>query len=413
MSHPRVLVTDARRGSALAVIRSLGRRGWHVTAADEAALSPGLRSRFASSRLLYPSPWQAPDAAARVLVDAARRLNIDLLIPVTDDVILPLVQTWQEESPSTRLAAAPRAALEIAWDKWDTIELAGRLGVPVPRGGLVPTGEEAVALARQLRWPVVVKPRRSRVYRRGQRLERREVRYARDEAELRRSFDAARHPGETIVQEFCEGDGHGVELLLDEGRIVAAFQHHRLREVPPTGGASAYRESVPLDPLLLDLSGRLLAELRWTGLAMVEFKLTAGGPRLMEINGRIWGSLPLAVASGMDFPYRMARLFLEGSPAERSAPDTTYTVGLRSHDLTLEASWIGSTLLGTHRMPGLAYPRRHEALGAAASLFRPGDRWDTRAWADPLPLAVEGVRLATVAGERVVRRLRGTGGSSK
>ena len=63
-----------------------------------------------------------------------------------------------------------------------------------------------------------------------------------------------------------------------------------------TGGASSYRESVALDARLLEDSVRLLQALRWTGLAMVEFKVGADGYHLMEINGRVWGSLPLAVA---------------------------------------------------------------------------------------------------------------------
>ena len=37
---------------------------------------------------------------------------------------------------------------------------------------------------------------------------------------------------------------------------------------------------------------------------MVEFKLDArdGVAKLMEINGRFWGSLQLAVDAGVDFP---------------------------------------------------------------------------------------------------------------
>ena len=47
-----------------------------------------------------------------------------------------------------------------------------------------------------------------------------------------------------LLQEYYTGEGHGVELLLDEGRPLAMFQHKRLREIPIHGGASALRESV-------------------------------------------------------------------------------------------------------------------------------------------------------------------------
>src|SRR3712207_1619892 len=97
-----------------------------------------------------------------------------------------------------------------------------------------------------------------------------------------------------LLQEYYRGEALGVELLTERGRPLLAFQHRRLREVPITGGASSFRESVPLDLALLELSLRIMRALDWTGLAMVEFKVGAEGPKLMEVNGRVWGSLPLA-----------------------------------------------------------------------------------------------------------------------
>ncbi len=105
------------------------------------------------------------------------------------------------------------------------------------------------------------------------------------------------------------GPGVGVFLLLWEGKLRAAFAHRRLREKPPSGGVSVYRESIALDPVLLERSRRLLESFGWQGVAMVEYKIDerTGTPILMEINGRFWGSLQLAVDAGVDFP----RLLIE------------------------------------------------------------------------------------------------------
>jgi NAD(P)-dependent dehydrogenase (short-subunit alcohol dehydrogenase family) len=59
-TKPTVLVTDAGRGSAIAIIRSLGRRGWRVIAADYDRRSLGFQSRHASERLIYPAPETSP-----------------------------------------------------------------------------------------------------------------------------------------------------------------------------------------------------------------------------------------------------------------------------------------------------------------------------------------------------------------
>jgi hypothetical protein len=51
-------------------------------------------------------------------------------------------------------------------------------------------------------------------------------------------------------------------------------------------------ESIATDPRLMECAERLLSAAQWEGPAMVEFKITSDGtPYLMEINGRLWGSL--------------------------------------------------------------------------------------------------------------------------
>jgi hypothetical protein len=132
-------------------------------------------------------------------------------------------------------------------------------------------------------------------------------------------------------------------------------------------------------------SVQLLEDLNWTGLAMVEFKLGAQGPRLMEINGRVWGSLPLAVHSGMDFPGRLADLWLHGPPPDSAPVNTSYRVGVRSRNLELDLMWIVSVLLGRNRFPFLPAPPRRQALQALAGLFNPRARFDILSLADPGP----------------------------
>src|SRR5438045_3660574 len=87
---PTVLVTNAGLGSAISIIRSLGRKGWRVIAADSNPRSLGFRSRYAQERLLCPAPETAPREFVATLLQAARGCGIDLIIPVTDAAILPL-----------------------------------------------------------------------------------------------------------------------------------------------------------------------------------------------------------------------------------------------------------------------------------------------------------------------------------
>ena len=313
-ANPRILVTDAGRGCAVAIIRSLGRRGWHVIAADSTPRSPGMCSRYAAGKLVYPAPDKNPHEFVEAMLATARSHEVDLIVPVTDATILPLSAARNQFEPDCKLAIPPAGALDIVNDKLRTIELAQRLGVPAPRTVLARTAAEAVEHASQFSWPVVLKPQASSQYY-DDRVDKFEVSYAHNLDDLARKMGEFEGRSVVLMQEYFGGVGMGVELLMHRGRPVAAFQHQRLREIPLTGGASAFRKSVALDPVLYDHAVRLLGALDWTGLAMVEFKVADDGARLMEINGQVWGSLPLAVQSGIDFPAALVELWLsDGHP---------------------------------------------------------------------------------------------------
>jgi len=159
-----------------------------------------------------------------------------------------------------------------------------------------------------------------------------------------------------LLQEKIPGPGAGIFLCCDRGRPVAVFSHRRLREKPPSGGVSVLAESVTPDPAVRAHAERLLAALGWHGVAMVEFKIDerTGVPHLMEINGRFWGSLQLAIDAGVDFPSILVDLALGRAAAE----PPPYREGVR-----LRWFWgdVDATLL---RLFGPPQQRRGSRLAA-------------------------------------------------
>lgn len=375
----RVLVTDARLGSAVAVIRSLGRAGYDVIAADSRPFSAGIYSRYACGRLRYPVPQTFPDDVVDALLETARTRSIDLIFPVTDEVIMPLSEQRDRFDGVCTLALPDPGVLALAWDKNATFDLARRLSIPTPRTAQVTTVEEALDAADDLGWPVVLKPQASRILRTGSAVEAFSVGYANTPRELEERMRHLEGRTTVLLQEYCSGEARGVGLLAVDGETLRAFEYRRLREMPPTGGPSSFRESVPLDDVHYDHATRLARALRWTGLAMIEFK-GADPATLMEVNGRVWGSIALAVKSGVDFPAEAARLYLTGDVARTSG---AYSVGVRSRDLRLEVSWIAAVLRGRRKYPFIAYPPRRAALGVALRLFASRDGFDVLSWKDP------------------------------
>lgn len=378
----KILVTDAGRGSAITLIRSLGRKGWHVIAADSNPNSLGFRSRYASETLVYPPADTDAKGMIDALYKAVRERGIDLLIPVTDAIILPLVEVREEFEAICKLALPQTASLKIVTDKLKTLELADRLGVPTPRTRLVKNTDEACEAAAGMGFPIVLKPQASRQYT-GQASEGFNVCYAESLDHLARQMARFEGRCSVLLQEYYSGVGYGVELLTCDGEPLAAFQHKRLREIPITGGASSFRESVALDPQMYEYATCLLREIRWTGLAMVEFKVGSQGAKLMEINGRVWGSLPLAVHSGVDFPALLADMILNGKRPEKLL--NTYKLGVRSRNLELDMLWIAAVMVGKQRYPFLKMPSRLQGVAAFIGLFNPTYKYDILSLSDPRP----------------------------
>ncbi len=138
---------------------------------------------------------------------------------------------------------------------------------------------------------------------------------------------------------------------------------------------------------------------------MVEWKVGPGGAYLMEVNGRIWGSLPLAVAAGVDFPRLLAEVFsgaarLPGLDRGRTNGSTPYPTGIRSRNLELELRWIASALRSP--APPGTRPTRADGLRVAAGLLDPRVGHDVFSLADPLPGIVDVVRLGTRLRRRIV-----------
>lgn len=401
-----VLVTDAGRGSAIAFLRSLGQKGWHVIAADSDRQSAGFRSRYTAERFVYPAPQRSPRAFVEGLHAFLRTRAVDLVLPVTDECIHPLAHARARFEGLTRLVIASDQALATVTDKSATLALARDLGVPVPGTQAVTTTEEARAAAARLRFPLVVKPAISRRYLPAEdRIEAGPVSFARDLSELELRMDGLAGGQVVLLQEYEAGTGVGLECLAHEGRVLRAFQHRRLAEIPVSGGASAWRESMALDPELLEYARRLIAALSWTGLIMLEFKL-GSRPWLIEINGRVWGSLPLACLAGVDFPGELAELYcpvngrpVNGAPTRAHATvdglvQAPYRIGVRAYNFELMLSWIAQVLIGRARHPYLPHPGRERALAGLLGLLDPAQKSDLAGGADFAPRLAEARRIA-------------------
>lgn len=315
------------------------------------------------------------------------RHRIQVVVPMSDAAAVALLARRSEFPSACTLPFPATDRWLAATNKVDLLARAEAAGLDVPRS-LTLDRHGASAAARDLHYPAAVKPHRSVVSDGGSSYPVTLVENEKECVEAITALPDAAFP--VLLQERIVGPGEGIFLLRWEGRIVAAFAHRRLRERPPHGGVSVYRESIALEPDFYAGAIRLLEDLDWEGVAMIEGKrdLRSGRPVVMEINGRFWGSLQLAIDAGVDFPALLVAAAV-GAPLPHTPP--LYRRGIRSRWEWGDLDHLLLRLLRSRRTLRLdrSAPSRVELLRSFVAWDRDRDRPEIWRRSDPAPFILE------------------------
>jgi predicted ATP-grasp superfamily ATP-dependent carboligase len=325
--------------------------GYFVATLSDRQPSLASASRYAAISERCPVPARDSESFLETTVDVASRHRIDVVLPMTEISTLLLTHHRERLPSNCRLPFPSYESVRRASNKAESLELARSIGVPVPESRAISSPSAALDAIDDFQYPVVIKPACSRVLTAAGWISN-SVSYAAEPGALRRRLSEI--PVESypvLLQERINGPGVGVFMLFDRGRAIARFSHRRLREKPPSGGVSVLSESIGVDPDAADQAERLLKGLEWHGPAMVEFKRDErdGSLRLMEINGRFWGSLQLAIDAGVDFPALLVDIAMGTAPAEPPG----YRSGVRCRWLSGDLDSLLLIILKRHRQLNL------------------------------------------------------------
>lgn len=368
---PRVVVT---------VARSLARQGVRCIVAVTPGQKFTVRSRAIDNVVHLEG---SPAVAGAMLVEIVSRHRAAWVVPCTDGALAIIAQVYDELTRITSVGCPRPEVVQRVLDKEQTLAAAIRCGVPVPASVSIGTAADIDAAVATLRFPIIAKPGDRGVESRHSF----KTRTFSDVDQLRAAFaqDAAFGRG-LLFQRYQSGDGVGVEILMRNGRPVAHFQHRRLAELPASGGVCVYGVSETADPMLLEHAVRLLKELEWDGVAMVEFRhdRQTNEAGLLEVNGRFWGSIALPVMSGVDFP----SLAWQAAQGREPIAPVSYRDGVQFR-WTAGALMRYALAFGSERSERSEGFSRSRATRDLLSQLRPGIQsalWD---WRDPLPALQE------------------------
>ncbi|MBZ2167850.1 ATP-grasp domain-containing protein [Marinobacter sp. F4216] len=303
--EPRILVLDGNQRASLAAVRSLGEKGLWVAVGDSTDRCMAGLSRFCQRSITYPDPFESPRFFFEELLRQIEALKISFILPISEATTYVVLKYRQELPPHLTLPFPDADSMEQLADKNKLFKFADEHGIPIPETIFCNNVAEGLqALEKIHTYPVVLKPAKSRILLPDRIFSTRVMtaQSAEQAASLLKQNDFFEFP--YSIQSFIEGEGQGVFALFNQGEPVCYFSHRRLREKPPSGGVSVLSESAPLDDRLRESAEKLLRTANWHGVAMVEYRVSNDGlGYLMEVNPRFWGSLQLAVDSGIDFPW--------------------------------------------------------------------------------------------------------------
>ena len=385
----------------LSVVRSLGRAGKEVHVVPFDYQAPALRSKYIRHVHIVPAYNDGPGAWRDTVLALLRSYEFKLVIPTCDRAILAF-DAFRQSFEQFPIAIPNAAATETLFDKQRTRELAVMLGIPVAVGRELRENDTAERLADDFGLPVALKPRRSYTLSRESFGSRGQVTIVQTLSELVTCLEGIQDRSGYIVEQYFHGVGVGVSVLANEGRIIQAFQHRRLRE---GRSGSSCRVSELLNHHLLKACQTICRHSSLTGICMFEFRYNPATEDwvLLEANARFWGSLPLPLSLGVDFPRLLYELFV----SKTEQPQRFYPVGIRARNFALD----GRNLLA--EIPRLRLHSVGSWLSSVADFLAQPLRWlagtersDTFVGDDLKPALAECGRLVRSAAPRIAAAVR-------
>lgn len=316
-----VFITDGFWRKSLAAVRALSKSGLKVGVGERTILAPALFSKYVDWRYIYPSVNLYPDKFISWLEKLVKINKFDVLITPEEETCLLISQNKERLSKFIRIPLPEYSAINFLRNKFSLISHAKNLGIPCPNTKLISSIQDIYNYKHSHKLPLVLKP----VNGAGGH----GIQYISEESKLDSIAKGIFSKHEKyLMQDYVPGNSfYGVSVIFNErNQMRSAFVHQKLRQYPSTGGASTYAVSVKF-PKLVELAEALLKSLQWYGVANVEFKIDQRDniPKLMEANPRLWGSLQLAIFSGVDIPCMLYQLAIEGD----IKPNFDYKTGVK------------------------------------------------------------------------------------
>jgi predicted ATP-grasp superfamily ATP-dependent carboligase len=223
-----------------------------------------------------------------------------VLLPGSDGALAAVSSARERFEPHVKIGLPSQAAVEANLDKRRLVEAAAAAGLASPKTLICESDVEAAAAARELGFPVVLKPAKA-ILDHGGSWSRPNTRVVLDQAQLEDLLPAYGRP--FLVQARERGVVYSCGGVMGADGLLALVTSRYRRTWPPDAGEVAYSETVETPRALAQGIESILSSLGWEGLFEVELIRRADGSfAAIDLNPRLYGSLEVAIAAGAPLP---------------------------------------------------------------------------------------------------------------
>jgi len=340
-----VIVTDGEERVGYNVMKSLGKRGVDITSCSKTKISASSFSKYCNNHFIYPDPSKNTINFLKRIFQEVKKRRYEMLIPVSDFSVIPISKYRNKFQKYTKIPLTTHENILKVYNKIETLKIGMENDIPCPQILFPKNLQKLKEISKDLQYPIVIKPAVSQRWIDNKtKYQRVEFAYSRNDLveKYKKMFDRKYPP---IIEEYIPGTGYGFFGLYNNSDLRAFFVHKRIKEFPVGKGASTLRMSVK-NQKVKKFGDKLLKNLDWHGVAMVEFRMDSRDkkPKLMEVNGRFWGSLNLSISSGVDFPYLLYKMVSEGDIKSV----LNYKTGVRSRWLAGDIFRLISVLINSY-----------------------------------------------------------------
>jgi predicted ATP-grasp superfamily ATP-dependent carboligase/protein-tyrosine-phosphatase len=382
--NPKILIIGFDMRAFLAVIRSFGRKNAEVhVVSSTSGYSGAFASTYINKIHEIPPIEENPKNWVLEIYKLLEIENFDFIIPCDDVSIHNLSHDLELYNKyNFSVIIKNREQFELMFNKHRIIQFAEKLGIPVPDQRIIGKSDPLDGRNQIDEYPVYLKPK----YSFDNLMPWKKQKVIRVDSDLDYKWyieDMLLHD-DVAIQTHTPGYGVGIEFLANEGIVIEHFQHKRIRE-PNGGGGSSYRKSEKTNAGMLENTRKLIKEMKFSGVGMAEFRYNPVDDKatFLELNSRFWGSLPLALESGVDFPYDSYEAYIGSSTPQIS---DNYEYDIYSRNVVNDLSSIFYSYLKESNKEKSGHLEIKEFFSNA---LKGKERWDSLTRDDPNPFLWE------------------------